>query len=288
MHLMKVELMTNTQVFTTVESLRKYLLEEAKEKSVGFVPTMGALHEGHVSLVHEAEKMCDVVVVSIFVNPTQFNDAGDLTKYPRTLDADLEILSKNSNCIVFHPSESEMYPENHHPKKLDLGKLGNVLEGRFREGHFDGVVEVVYRLFEIVRPTHAFFGEKDFQQLAVIRKMVRSFELPIKIIGCPIYREKGGLAASSRNQRLSESQKAEALVLYRSMDTVRNNMDNWTPCEAKAYVEKELEESTLELEYIDFIDADSFESVTSWTNNTRACIAAYCGSVRLIDNLSMS
>lgn len=288
MHLMKVELMTNTQVFTTVESLRKYLLEEAKDKSVGFVPTMGALHEGHVSLVREAEKQCDLVVVSIFVNPTQFNDAGDLAKYPRTLEADIEILNRSTNCIVFHPSESEMYPENHHPKKLDLGKLGNVLEGRFREGHFDGVVEVVYRLFEIVKPTHAFFGEKDFQQLAVIRKMVRSFELPIQIIGCPIFREKGGLAASSRNQRLSEQQKEEALVLYRSMDTVRNNKAIWLPAEGKEYVEKELKASNLELEYIDFIDADSFDSVDHWTDNTRACIAAYCGNVRLIDNLSMA
>lgn len=279
--------MTKTQVFTSVDALQNYLSSATSQRSVGFVPTMGALHLGHISLVHEAQKKCDIVVVSIFVNPTQFNDSNDLEQYPRTLDADVELLERNADCVVFAPSVREMYPENHAPTKIDLGKVGEVLEGSFREGHFDGVVEVVYRLFDIVKPNCAFFGEKDFQQLVVIRKMVDTLNLGIDVVGCPIYREPSGLAASSRNQRLSGQEKEDALILYHSLLEVKSRTDQMTPNEAKRYIEDQLEKSPLQLEYIEFIDANSFETVSKWGQNTQACIAAYCGTVRLIDNMLM-
>lgn len=285
---MKMELMTKTQVFTTADSLRNHLLVAGKDRRIGFVPTMGALHEGHLSLVDRAMEDCDVVVVSIFVNPTQFNNSEDLVNYPRALDSDIEMLERSGETIVFAPDVNEMYPEGHVPKRLDLGLLGSVLEGQFREGHFDGVVEVVYRLFDIVKPTHAYFGEKDFQQLAVIRKMVREFEMGINIVGCPTYRELGGLASSSRNQRLSDSEKKAALIINECLKEAKSRKDEWTPDVAKQYIQKLFNESSLELEYINFVDSDSFEEVDQWTGNTRACIAAFCGPVRLIDNMSMA
>ncbi len=285
---MNVERMTKTRVFETVDSLRFYLSEENHFGSIGFVPTMGALHDGHISLVKQAEQNCEVVVVSIFVNPTQFNDANDLEKYPRTLAADLERLAANCECVVFAPNVKEIYPENHVAKRIDLGGLGNVMEGSFREGHFDGVVEVVYRLFDIVRPTHAFFGEKDFQQLAVIRHLVKVVELPIKIIGCPIFRETSGLAASSRNQRLSPEEKEKALIIYHSLLQAKEHQNEWSPKEAKEKIQEAFDASDLELEYIDFVDATTLASVAYWTKDTQGCLAAYCGSVRLIDNLSMA
>lgn len=280
--------MTKTRVFTTVDALGSYLSEENQFASVGFVPTMGALHHGHISLVKQAEAHCEVVVVSIFVNPTQFNDVTDLEKYPRNLDADIERLEANCDCVVFAPGVDEIYPKNHQPKRIELGLLGAVMEGGFREGHFDGVVEVVYRLFEIVRPTHAYFGEKDFQQLAVIKRMVNVLNLPIQIIGCPIYREPSGLAASSRNQRLSETEKLDALLIYKCLRDVKLQQKVQSPQEAIRYVQEAFKSSPLQLEYIDFIDATTFASVEVWTPNTHACIAAFCGSVRLIDNLSMA
>jgi len=280
--------MTKTRVFTTVDSLGSYLSEENQFSSIGFVPTMGALHNGHISLVQQAEEQCEVVVVSIFVNPTQFNDVTDLEKYPRTLDADIERLEANCECVVFAPGVREIYPENHEPKRLELGLLGEVMEGGFRKGHFDGVVEVVYRLFDIVHPTHAYFGEKDFQQLAVIRKMVLDFKLPIQIHGCPIYREPSGLAASSRNQRLSESEKLEALLIYKSLRDAKEQREHQSPAAAIISIQEAFRHSPLQLEYIDFVDATTLASVETWTPNTHACIAAYCGSVRLIDNLSMA
>lgn len=284
---MNVELMAKTQVFTTVNSLQNHLAETARNKTIGFVPTMGALHDGHITLVKAAADDCDVVVVSIFVNPTQFNEAADLEKYPRTLEADLALLSQTTECIVFSPSVKEMYPENHVPKRMDLGLLGTVMEGSSRKGHFDGVVEVVYRLFEIVKPTRAYFGEKDFQQLAVMRKMVHNFQLPIQIVGCPIYREPGGLAASSRNQRLNSDELKKSLILYRSLLEAKSKKENQTPAEARERIADMFESSELELEYIEFVDADTFETVTHWTDHTQGCIAARCGEVRLLDNMSM-
>lgn len=279
--------MGRTTVFSTVESLQKHLNARSLT-AVGYVPTMGALHQGHVSLVQMSRERCDLTVVSIFVNPTQFNNATDLEKYPRTLESDLALLENFDDVVVFTPSVSEIYPENHVPKRVDLGVLESVMEGRFRQGHFDGVVEVVSRLFDIVKPTVAFFGEKDFQQLAVIRKMVSFFDLPIEIVGCPIYREPSGLASSSRNQRLTEEQKEEALIIYNTLKTVYEKRSELTPAEAKAWAEQLFSKSTLRLEYFEFVNQDTFLPVDRWTSNVQACVAAYCGEVRLIDNLSMA
>lgn len=279
--------MAKTQVFTTVTSLKNHLADVAQNCTVGFVPTMGALHAGHLTLVEKSAKQCDVTVVSIFVNPTQFNNLVDLEKYPRNIDKDIALLETTADTIVFAPTVEEMYPADHQPKKVALGKVAEVMEGEFRPGHFDGVVEVVYRLFEIVEPTYAFFGEKDFQQLAIIRLMVKHLELPITIIGAETHRMSGGLASSSRNERLTQEQKQKALLLFQSLDRVRNEKDLYGPREAREKVKQWFQNSDLLLEYVEFVDATTFENVNEWTSNTRGCIAAFAGEVRLLDNISM-
>ena len=280
--------MTKTQVFTTVSSLQNYLREVARNKRVGFVPTMGALHDGHVSLVKSSEQQCDFTVVSIFVNPTQFNEASDLEKYPRNLDKDISRLEAVTSAIVFAPSVDEMYPKNHVPKRMELGRVAEILEGEFRPGHFDGVVEVVYRFLEIVQPTHTFFGEKDLQQLHIVQRMVKEFNLSVNVVGCKTHREPGGLAASSRNERLSSQEKEKALILFHSLDRVRNEKSLYGPREAREKVLSWFDDSDLEIEYIEFVDALTFEDVTEWTASTHGCIAARCGAVRLLDNIAMA
>lgn len=284
---MNVELMAKTQVFTTVESLQQHLSETRPNASVGFVPTMGALHGAHMTLVRAAME-CDVVVVSIFVNPTQFNEASDLEKYPRTLESDLKQLEEVTDCVVFAPTVGEMYPEGHVPTRLDLGQIAVGMEGAARPGHFDGVVEVVYRLFEIVKPTKAYFGEKDYQQLAIVRLMVRELDLPLEIVGCPTYREPGGLAASSRNLRLSVEEREKALILYQSLAFAKEHQDEYSPEEMRNEIHERFETSDLNLAYINFVDVDTFEEVTSWSENTRGFIAAKCGEIHLLDNLAMA
>jgi pantoate--beta-alanine ligase len=286
--LMSVEQFTKTPVFTTVASIQNFLNLEVKDKSLGFVPTMGALHGGHVSLVKASIDCCDYTVVSIFVNPTQFNEASNLEKYPRNLGKDVALLDQLPNVVVFAPDVHEMYPENHVPKRMDLGRVSEIMEGEFRPGHFDGVVEVVYRFFEIIKPTHTFFGEKDLQQLAIVKRMVELFNLPVTVVGCETHREKGGLAASSRNERLSESQKEEALLLFQSLNKVRLEQEMYSPKEARERVIAWFEASNLALEYIEFVDATTFANVSEWTENTHGCIAARCGEVRLLDNIRMS
>jgi len=287
-HSLKVERMTKTQVFTTVTSLRNHLDEVAKNRTIGFVPTMGALHQGHVSLVKRSASQCDFTVVSIFVNPTQFNNPSDLEKYPRNFDKDVEILEDAADTIVFAPTVDQMYPEGHEPKRMELGRVAEIMEGEFRPGHFDGVVEVVYRFLEIIQPTHTFFGQKDLQQLSIVKRMVKEFSLPVEVVACDTYRLPGGLAASSRNERLSESQKEKALILFESLDRVKNEKTIYGPREARQKVKDWFESSELDLEYIEFIDATTFENVTEWTPNTHGCIAAYAGEVRLLDNISMA
>ncbi len=280
--------MAKTQVFRTVKSLQNHLSEVAKNRTIGFVPTMGALHAGHVSLVKESVETCDFTVVSIFVNPTQFNNASDLEKYPRDFDKDISLLEETAETIVFAPTVDEMYPEGHEAKRMELGRVAEIMEGEFRPGHFDGVVEVVYRLFEIIEPTHSFFGEKDLQQLSIIQRMVKEFNVPVNVVGCETHRLPGGLAASSRNKRLTEDQKEKALILYQSLDRVRSEKGQYGPREAREKVIEWFETSELELEYIEFVDATTFEDVADWTSNTHGCIAAYAGEVRLLDNISMA
>lgn len=249
---------------------------------------MGALHSGHVSLVKASANQCDFTVVSIFVNPTQFNNPADLEKYPRDFDKDIALLEATAATIVFAPTVDQMYPDGHEPKTMKLGRVAEIMEGKFRPGHFDGVVEVVYRFLEIVQPTHTFFGEKDLQQLSIIKRMVKEFQMPVEVVGCPTHRLEGGLAASSRNERLTEDQKVKALILFQSLDRVRNEKANYGPKEAQRKVVEWFEDSELELEYIDFVDATTFEDVEEWTSNTHGCIAAYAGEVRLLDNISMA
>ena len=261
---------------------------KSEGKTIGFVPTMGALHYGHISLVSSAMSQCDITIVSIFVNPTQFNNADDLLKYPRTLEADVELLSTINCDVVFAPSVEEMYPKNRDSTQLDLGNLANLMEGKFRPGHFDGVVDVVSRLFEIVKPTKAFFGLKDFQQVSVISFMTKKLNLPIEIIACPTLREDSGLAMSSRNMRLSELGKKDALHIYRSLSLAKELASNFSPTEVKEKVINYFNEGKLELEYLEIVNPTTLESLnTEWAGGATACIVAYCGDVRLIDNLKL-
>ena len=278
--------MSTIQLIHKKEELKAILSEiKSAGKSIGFVPTMGALHEGHKALIVRASRENDMVVVSIFVNPTQFNNKEDLALYPRTLDADLELLKTVENGIVFVPDAATIYPEKTSFKPFDLGILDKVMEGKHRPGHFDGVVHVVHNLFEIVEPTKAYFGQKDFQQLAVIRKMNAHYGFPIEIIACETLREESGLAMSSRNMRLSEQEKKDALILFETLQFVKENRSNYPPNELIVKALEFFNSGNLILEYLDIIEVESLENTMSWDNSSVCCIAAYCGTVRLIDNL---
>lgn len=256
--------------------------------TVGFVPTMGALHAGHISLVKEAKKDCDVCVVSIFVNPTQFNNLEDLEKYPRTIERDAALLAEAGADIVFTPSVDEIYPEPD-TRIFDFGTLDKVMEGEHRPGHFNGVAQVVSRLFDIVKPTKAYFGEKDFQQLAIIRAMVKQLSLDIEIMPMPILRESSGLALSSRNERLSAEQKEIATNIYKAL---KGSKDECLGKESVALtIEKVAEKinsiQPLRVEYFDIVDGYTLQSVKNWSDSEYivGCIAVFCGDVRLIDNI---
>lgn len=275
--------------FSTIDELKKHLNKvRVSGKRIGFVPTMGALHAGHTSLIHEAKKETDFVVASIFVNPTQFNNADDLKNYPRMLDKDIELLQEHFCDAVFIPDVETIYPENYSSIKLDLSPLDTVMEGKYRPGHFDGVVNVVYRLFDIIEPQKAFFGNKDFQQVAIIKAMTKKVNLPIQIIGCPTLREKNGLALSSRNLRLSEDQLTEALALYQTLVLGEKIASYLSPKETLKEMIQHFAQSSLELEYLEIVDPTTLLSITDfWVPGATACIVAYCGEVRLIDNMTL-
>ena len=276
------------KLIQTISELRDELEAVRKQgKSIGLVPTMGALHEGHASLVKRAVKENDVVVVSDFVNPTQFNDKNDLLKYPRTLEADCTLLEKYGAAFVFAPSVEEIYPEPD-TRQFSYAPLDTVMEGKYRPGHFNGVCQIVSKLFLIVEPDRAYFGEKDFQQLAIIREMVRKYPFNIEIVGCPIVREADGLALSSRNARLSAEQRVQALqiskTLFSSLDFAKENNLEAT----KQYVENRIAESEgLRLEYFEIVDGNTLQTVSGWedSNYIVGCITVFCGDVRLIDNI---
>ena len=281
--------MQNTEVFKTAQTLR-VALDGWKEKGlrIGFVPTMGALHEGHISLVKKAKEHADILVVSIFVNPTQFTNPDDLLKYPRTEDEDIQLLAAEGVHCVFLPSVSEMYPDGYRSPEIDLGVLDTVMEGHFRPGHFKGVVEVVKRFFEIVQPDCACFGKKDFQQLAVIRYMCHYFDFQMEIIGCDILREPNGLAMSSRNRRLSEEEKEQALILYRTLLYARNNVFDYSPQVLAQRCREELKKGSLQMEYLEIVHPETLLPLEEeWVSGATCCIAAYCGEVRLIDNMEL-
>jgi len=276
------------ELYTTITSLQNALKEErSKGLKIGFVPTMGALHQGHLSLVETAGSMCDIVVVSIFVNPTQFNDKNDLANYPRTLESDMKLLSTTRCEYIFSPAVEEVYPVPD-TRKFNFGNLEAVMEGAFRPGHFNGVAQVVSRLFEIVLPDMAFFGRKDFQQMAIIREMVRQLNVPIEIVPCDIIREKDGLAMSSRNKLLLPEYRNCAPLIYQTLRDAKYLVDLKTVQEIKEYVVNQINATQLLLvEYFEIVDDTTLMSVESWSEaGTKVgCIAVYAGKVRLIDNI---
>ena len=259
-------------------------------KKVGFVPTMGALHSGHLSLVEEAKKLTDYVVVSIFVNPTQFNDPSDLKKYPRTLEKDVKMLESTDCQLIFAPEVETMYPETD-TRQFNFGKLETVMEGQYRDGHFNGVAQVVSKLFNMVEPDKAFFGLKDFQQLVIIKSMVKQLTLPIEIIPCPIIREENGLAMSSRNERLTTEQRSNAAHIYETLKEARNKAAGMSVKELRNWVVEQINTNAyLETEYFEIVDDEKLNPINQWTEpvNKVGCIAVFCGKVRLIDNLGFN
>lgn len=276
------------KLIQTIQELRAELDALRKEgKTIGLVPTMGALHAGHASLVKRAVAENDIVVVSDFVNPTQFNDKNDLLKYPRTLDADCKLLEACGASFVFAPSVEEIYPEPD-TRQFSYAPLDTVMEGKYRPGHFNGVCQIVSKLFLIVEPTRAYFGEKDFQQLAIIREMVRKYPFNLEIVGCPIVRQADGLALSSRNARLSTVQRTQALQISKTLFASVEYAKTHTLDETKTFVETKIAESEgLRLEYFEIVDGTSLQTVHLWedSNYIVGCITVFCGEVRLIDNI---
>ena len=257
------------------------------DKKIGFVPTMGALHDGHLFLVNESCKENDITVVSIFVNPTQFNNLLDLEKYPRTIEQDIEKLKTANVDFVFVPSVEDIYPEPD-TRQFSFGQLDKVMEGKFRPGHFNGVAQVVSRLFDIVKPNKAYFGEKDFQQLAIIRDMVKQYSIPVDIVPIPIVRETSGLAMSSRNQRLTDSQKKDAVNIYRVLCESKANLSKTSVKDTIDNVVQSINQiDTLEVEYFEIVDGNTLQQASDWKESTYivGCIVVYCGDVRLIDNV---
>ncbi len=275
------------KIFTTKKALQQHLQQLRQQGlSIGYVATMGALHDGHLSLLAQAKQQADVTICSIFVNPTQFNDPADLERYPRPIAADTAKLEQAECDILFNPPVDEMYAgnENWH---LDIGPLEHLLEGEFRPGHYQGVTQVVFKLFDIIQPNLAFFGQKDYQQVMVIRKMVQLLNLPVKVIMCPILRESDGLAMSSRNIHLSTADHEHALVLWRALNRAKSYFDEGMPMaqiEEKAAAMISHEPGT-QLEYFTLANGDTLEHAEPHNSSIVALVAARVGSTRLIDNV---
>ena len=274
------------KIFTSVKELRAEL-ETAEQSGIGFVPTMGALHAGHRSLVERARRENATVVVSVFVNPTQFNDKNDLRHYPRTPEADARLLERAGADFVLMPSVEEIYPEED-TRIFDFGQIDKVMEGATRPGHFNGVAQVVSRLFDIVRPARAYFGEKDFQQIAVVKSMVAQSGFPLEIVECGIVRGDDGLALSSRNALLDAAHRAAAPDICRALRLGAERAAGMTPAELADFVTRETERSgLLEVIYFQLVDALTMQQVAAWDESERiqGCIAVQAGAVRLIDNI---
>lgn len=273
----------------SINELNDYLLP-TKEKGlkVGFVPTMGALHDGHISLIKEAKKECDFVVVSIFVNPTQFNNSKDLEQYPRTEEEDVSLLAQNDCDFVFLPSVLEMYPDGYVAEKADLEHIENTMEGKHRPGHFDGVVNIVSRFFRLVEPTKAYFGRKDFQQVAVVKEMVKQLKIPVEIVVVDTKRNPSGLAMSSRNLRLSEQELEQAVVISQVLKKGQAWAKTYSPLQTLEKMKRHFEDSSLKLEYLQIVHPETLNDLNQyWVPGATACIAAFCGEVRLIDNMEL-
>lgn len=272
---------TVAELRSTVQALRD------KGLTIGFVPTMGALHDGHMSLVKRSLDDCDATVVSVFVNPTQFNNPNDLTTYPRTEAADCRLLEDAGVDIAFVPSVEEVYPEPD-TRVFDLGPVAEVMEGAMRPGHFNGVAQVVSRLFDMVQPDRAYFGEKDFQQIAVLRRMAQLIDSKVEIVDCPICRHDDGLAMSSRNMRLSAHQRSVAPAIYAALSQAPELAQTHSVEQVRNMVINQINSRPeLEVEYFEIADADTLQPITDWRQAERAigCITVHCGDVRLIDNI---
>jgi len=280
-------------IFTRIAPLRAYLsVQNHLQKSIGLVPTMGALHRGHVSLIAQSKAQTNITVASIFVNPTQFTNQEDLLKYPRTIEADILMLKKSGCDVLFYPLASEIYPNGMESKNYQWGSITNSIEGFFRPGHFNGVVTVVKRLFEIIQPHKAFFGKKDYQQCAVIKELVINFHMPIKIVLSETLREHSGLAMSSRNTRLSENEKTQAVAISQMLFWMRSHWRNFALPDLLHQARSLLTQSpALSVEYLNIVDSEKFDEVAVFQKEKGqyvVLIACWCGNVRLIDNIELS
>lgn len=277
------------KIYTRKTELQEYLqTQKHNGKVIGFVPTMGALHDGHISLVHYIRPLCDVLVCSIFVNPTQFNDPKDLENYPVTTEADIALLTENGCDVVFLPSIEEMYPPQETPWSLDLGSIENIWEGEHRPGHFQGVAQIVYKLFDLVKPDRACFGQKDFQQVMVIRKLIELKKLPIQLDICPTKRNKDGLALSSRNLNLSEEGRQKATRIYKTLSAIRESAHTENVSSLLKKGTEIIEEGEdLKVEYLSICDTKDLKEVDSIQSGREYVIlvAAWLENVRLIDNM---
>ena len=276
------------KVVNNIKELKYYLAEAKRDKkTIGLVPTMGALHQGHLSLVRRCVADNDLCVVSVFVNPTQFNDKHDLETYPRTLEADCALLEPAGCDIVFAPSVEEIYPEPD-TRVFDLGEVAAVMEGARRPGHFNGVAQIVSKLFYIVEPDNAYFGEKDFQQIAVIREMARQLNIPVNIIACPIVREADGLALSSRNTRLTPAQRQKAPLIARTLKESVTFAAGKSVQEVIDWVTRTINaDPVMRVEYYEIVDGRTLRPIRAWSESECpvGCVTVYCGEVRLIDNI---
>ena len=275
--------------FTTVNDLSAYIREIKPTKTIGFVPTMGALHLGHISLIEESKKHCDISICSIFVNPTQFNNASDLENYPRLIENDMKLLLENGCDVLFHPSVEQMYPNGLQKNEEDYGQVLKVFEGLHRPGHFDGVLTVVARLFDIVKPHKSFFGQKDYQQCIVVAELIKRKFPEIELHVCPILRENSGLAMSSRNLRLNDIEKSDALLINKALQYIQSGFGQKDLAilieEAKQIIN---ESKLLSIEYLDVANAINLEPIKNSNTKAIALAAVHCGPVRLIDNILLN
>lgn len=280
-------------IFETQLALIEHIKVNSDSKTtLGFVPTMGALHQGHLSLVEKSLENNDLTIVSIFVNPTQFNNPEDLEKYPRNLDSDIaKIQTISDNVMIYAPTVDDIYEGNTTSKSFYFDGLENQMEGKFRPGHFEGVGTIVKRLFEIVKPTNAYFGEKDYQQLQIIKKLVEKENFPIAIVGCPIFREENGLAMSSRNERLSPKERNAAAIIFKTLQEVKQKYSSQSLSEIALWVNQVIEsQPDFKLDYFEIADEDTLLTCESKNPNqkSRAFIAVFVNNIRLIDTISLN
>lgn len=278
------------ELIQSSQELVTWLSNVREMGTIGFVPTMGALHKGHLTLVERAVNENDNVVVSIFVNPNQFNDKADLERYPRNLEVDMKLLNTTGCNIVFAPSAEDIYPEPD-TRIFDFNGLDTVMEGKFRPGHFNGVAQVVSRLFDIVKPEKAYFGLKDFQQLAIIKQLVRQLRLNVEIVPCSIVREENGLAMSSRNELLAIEERKNAAIIYETLTHAVKLTDKHSVIQLVQWMTDQINNNPyMDVEYIEIVDENTLHPVNDWHHSGKilACVAVWCGKVRLIDNMILN